>query len=69
MSNFFTPVSDVAAAQSEDLINLLIEGDSAQNDVSIIINTEESYTYTPGTILTSTLWNQSGTIYIKINGK
>ncbi|MBQ7396745.1 MAG: C10 family peptidase [Lentisphaeria bacterium] len=69
MSNFFTPVSDVAAAQSEDLIDLLIEGDSAQNDVSIIINTEESYTYTPGTILTSTLWNQSGTIYIQIKGK
>ena len=30
---------------------------------------KSSYVYTPGSTLTSTLWSQSGTIYISVNGK
>ena len=44
----------------------VITGDEFQLDFPAVAS---GYTYTPGTILTSTLWNQSGTIYISVNGK
>ncbi len=48
--------------------------DDCIDAVSVIVDSNElsvsdSFSYTPGTILTSTLWNQSGSIYIEINGK
>ncbi|MBE6378849.1 MAG: hypothetical protein E7051_08560 [Lentisphaerae bacterium] len=54
---------DVITVNSDaDAVSLIVE----QNQ---IIPESGSFTYTPGTVLTSTLWNQSGAVYIQIDGK
>ncbi len=52
----------ITAINDIDAVSLIIE----QNQ---IIPESGSFTYTPGTVLTSTLWNQSGAVYIQIDGK
>ena len=52
-------------AKESDLITTLLEG--TESDV-ITVSESDNFVYTPGDILTSTLWNQSGTIYIQVNG-
>ena len=54
----FVTNHDVAMSTSAELAPLAVKTEI-----------ESSYVYTPGSTLTSTLWNQSGTIYISVNGK
>ena len=54
------------SAEGSDWIKVLLDTES----IEVPVATENAdYTYTPGEILTKTLWNQSGTIYIPKDGK